>query len=108
MIVALDDAVRGANPELTPSIRYKILMYGLKGDYRNWVCALDITKKGPCLRFLYGNVLEDPQHRLRPGSTTMGTLDFKSIEEIDPVLVADYVKDAVAKHEDFKASKADK
>jgi hypothetical protein len=106
MIVALDDAVRGASPDLVPSIRYKILMYGLKGDYRNWVCAVDVTKKRPCLRFLYGTMLDDPQHRLRPGSTTMGTLDFKSIAEIDPALIADYVKEAVAKFEDFKASNA--
>jgi hypothetical protein len=38
---------------------YKTLMYALHSDFRTWVCAIDATKKGVCLRFLYGVVLDD-------------------------------------------------
>ena len=60
IVRALDRAIRDAGPELESAIKYKILMYGLHGDWRTWVCAVDATTKGVGLRFLYGVILDDP------------------------------------------------
>ncbi len=102
LVLRLDEAVRAAAPELAPRISYGILMYGIIGDYRNWVCAISATSKVVTLRFLWGNLLEDKAGLLRPGSTTIGNLDYASIEKIDVGVVEAYVREAVAKYDTFK------
>jgi hypothetical protein len=108
MVVALDTAVREAAPELKPDIRYNIFMYGLNGDYRAWVCAISPTTKVVCLRFLAGSTMSDPKHLLRPGTSTLSTIDFKTIEEIDAQMVGEYVREAVAIYPAFKAAASKK
>jgi hypothetical protein len=108
MVARLDEAVRAAAPALAPRISYGLLMYGLNGDYRNWVCAIGTTKKVVTLRFLWGNLLEDKAGLLRPGSTTIGNLDYAAMEQIDVTMVEMYVREAAEKYADFKASAAKK
>jgi hypothetical protein len=98
MVVELDRIVRAHAPALQADVRYKILMYGLEGDYRNWVCAVDLTKKGACLRFLFGTQLSDPARRLRPGTGVLATLDFGSLEAINEAEIAPYIEEAVARY----------
>ncbi len=104
LVLRLDEVVHAAAPELAPKISYGILLYGIKGDYRNWVCAINATSKVVTLRFLWGNMLEDKAGLLRPGSTTIGNLDYASIEKIDVGVVEAYVREAVAKYDVFKES----
>ena len=106
MVVRLDECVRAAATELAPKISYGILMYGLNRDYRNWVCAISATKKVVTLRFLWGTMLADENRLLRHGSTSMGNMDYASIDEIDEGVVDAYVREAVAKYEDYKVSTA--
>lgn len=108
MVTALDSAVRSAAPDLVPDIRYRILIYALNGDYRTWVCAISTTTKLVNLRFLAGSSMTDPLHLLRPGSSTLSNLDYKSLTEIDPKVVADYVREAVAIYPAFKAKSSEK
>ncbi len=108
IITLLDEVVRSAAPALAPRISYGILMYGLNGDYRNWVCAISATKKVVTLRFLWGNLLEDKAKLLRAGSTTIGNLDYASLEQVDVAVVEAYVREAVAKYDAFKANAAKK
>jgi hypothetical protein len=98
MIVELDRIVRAHGRALVPDVRYRILLYALNGDYRNWVCAVDATKKVACLRFLYGAKLTDPLQRLRPGTGPLSTLDFTAPAEIDEEAIAPYVVEAVARY----------
>jgi hypothetical protein len=98
LIRELDRIVRAHGPALVADIRYRILLYALEGDYRTWVCAVDATKKGACLRFLFGTQLSDPQQRLRAGSATLASLDFARLEEIDAAQIAPYVQEAVARY----------
>jgi len=104
LVVALDDAVRKANPDFDVAIKYRILMYALRGDWRTWVCAIDVTKKGACLRFLYGVLLDDPRGVLRAGSSVLKTWDFALGDVVDPAAVGAYVMEAVARHPEYKAN----
>ena len=106
VVSVLDGIVRRAEPGLAAKISYGILMYGLQGDYRNWVCAVSATRKVVTLRFLWGTMLEDSAKLLRYGSTTIGNLDYASAEAIDVAVVESYVREAVAKYDLFKASTA--
>lgn len=104
LVRELDRIVTTTSPDLVAAVKYRILMYALKGDYRAWVCAIDVTTKAVCLRFLYGALMDDPRGVLRPGTSSLQTIDFASPEEIEPGLVALYVAEAVARHDEFRAA----
>ncbi len=104
LVVALDEAVRTAHPDFDVAIKYRILMYALRGDWRHWVCAIDATTKGVCLRFLYGVLLDDPRGILRAGSSVLKTWDFGFDDRVDPAAVGAYVAEAVARYDEFKAN----
>ena len=103
LVRAMDRAVRDAAPELESAIKYKILMYGLHGDWRTWVCAVDATTKGVGLRFLYGVILDDPLSVLRAGTSVLKTWDVGFHGVIDAAAVGAYVAEAVAKYPTYKA-----
>ena len=104
LVVSLDAAVSAAQPDFDLAIKYGILMYALRGDFRIWVCAVSATKKGACLRFLYGVLLDDPRHVLRAGSSVLKTWDFALGDAIDPAAVGAYVQEAVARYPEYKAN----
>jgi hypothetical protein len=104
IVEALDRAVMAAGAEFEVAIKYRMLMYSLGGDYRHWVCAIGETTKIICLRFLYGTWLEDPQGLLRAGSSTLMTLDYTTLEDVDTALVTEYVREAVSKYAAFVAA----
>ncbi len=104
LAVALDEAVRTAHPGFDVAIKYKILMYSLRGDWRRWVCAIDARRTGVCLRFLYGVLLDDPRGVLRAGSSVLKTWDFGFDDVVDPAAVGAYVAEAVARYGEFRAN----
>ena len=104
LAVALDKAVRKAHRGFEVAIKYGILMYRFPGDSRIWVCAIDARKKGVALRFLYGVLLDDPRRVLRAGTSVLKTWDFSLDGAVDQAAVGAYVKEAVAKHDDYKAN----
>ncbi len=104
LVVALDDAVRGAHPGFDVAIKYGILMYALGADWRIWVCAIQATKKAVCLRFLYGVLLDDPRGVLRAGSSVLMTWDFGFDDVVDPAAVGAYVTEAAARYDEYKAN----
>jgi hypothetical protein len=79
-------------------------MYALDGDWRTWVCAIDASKKGVGLRFLYGVLLDDPRDVLRAGTSVLKTWDFGFDDVMDPVAVGAYVREAVARYGEYKAN----
>ena len=104
MVVALDKAVRKAYPDFDVAIKYNILMYALRSDWRTWVCAIDARKKSVGLRFLYGVLLDDPRRVLRAGSSILKTWDFAFDDVVDPTAVGAYVVEAVGRYNDYKAN----
>jgi len=86
------------------AIKYGLLMYALRGDWRTWVCAIGAGNSGVALRFLYGVLLEDPKRVLRAGSSVLMTWDFAFIDAIDPAAVGAYVLEAVARYDEYKAN----
>ena len=104
LVVALDEAIRKAHPGFDVAIKYRILMYALRRDWRTWVCAIDATKKGVGLRFLYGVLLDDPRHVLRAGSSVLKTWDFTLNDVVDSAAVGTYVEEAVARYDHYKAN----
>jgi hypothetical protein len=101
----LDRIIRATRPELETAIKYKILMFGLRGDFHTWVCAINSGRRHVSLNFLYGVMLEDALKVLRPGSSVLMSWDFDFDEEIEPAAVAAYVAEAVAKNQDYKANR---
>lgn len=101
----LDRIIRATEPKLGMAIKYKILMYGLRGDFHTWVCAINSGRRHVSLNFLYGVMLDDPRRVLRPGSSVLMSWDFDFYEEIEPAAVAAYVAEAAAKNEDYKANR---
>ena len=113
----LHEAVMASGTSFDAAVKYQMLSYAQGGDFRHWVCAVDVGRSGfksyqgaaPAkralhVRFLYGVLLDDPQDLLRAGSSILKTLDFASPEEVDGPLVTAFVKDAVARFDEFKAS----
>jgi len=90
LVRALDEAVRKAHPDFDVAVKYKMLMYALRGGWR-WVWAIAETKKTICLRFLYGVLLDDPLGVLRAGSSVLKTWDFAFDDVVDPAVVGAYV-----------------
>jgi len=82
-----------------------MLMYALRGDRGTWVCAIDAIRKGVCLRFLYGVLLDDPRGVLRAGSSVLKTWDFDFADVVDPAAVGAYVAEAVARNGEYKAKR---
>jgi hypothetical protein len=99
VVRALDAAVRNAEPRFDVAVKYRMLMYTLDAQWRNWVAAVGTSTRGVQLRFLQGVLLDDPLHVLRAGSSHLMTWDFAFGADIDATAVADYVRDALAKRD---------
>lgn len=82
-------------------------MYALGSDWRHWVCAIGTSSRHVNLRFLYGVLLDDPLHVLRPGSSVLMTWDFTPGETIDAEAVGSYVNKAVGRYPDYRANSAE-
>jgi hypothetical protein len=107
VIVALDGIIREAHPGFDVAIKYRILMYALHGDWRTWVCAIDASRKSVGLRFLYGVLLDDPLRMLRAGSSVLKTWDFAFDQVVDRAAVGAYVREAVARYDEYEANTAE-
>ena len=101
----LDRIIRATEPDLGIAIKYKILTYGLNGDFHTWVCAINSGRRRVSLNFLYGVMLDDPRKVLRAGSSVLMSWDFDFDEEIEPAAVGAYVAEAVAKNADYKTNR---
>jgi hypothetical protein len=104
LVVDLDEAIHAAQPDLEVAIKYGLLLYALRGDWRTWVCAIGAGTSGVALRFLYGVLLADPKHVLRAGSSVLMTWDFALIDAVDSAAVGSYVTEAVERYEEYKAN----
>lgn len=104
LVVTLDGVIREAHPGFDVAVKYRILMYALHGDWRTWVCAIDASRKGVGLRFLYGVLLDDPRHVLRAGSSVLKTWDFGFDRVVYRAAVRAYVREAVARYDEYKAN----
>lgn len=101
----LDRIIRATAPELDMAIKYKILMYGLAGDFRTWVCAINSGRRHVSVNFLYGVMLDDPRKVLRAGSSVLMSWDFDFDEEIEAAAVGPYVAEAVRRNPEYKANR---
>ncbi len=104
LVTDIHRTILAARPDLDSRISYRMLSYGLGGDLRNWVCAIDARPKGVSLRFLHGGDLRAAAGRLRRGSTTMGTIDYVDESSFDPAFVTALVQEATERQPEFKAA----
>ncbi|GAA3042642.1 hypothetical protein Aglo01_62670 [Actinokineospora globicatena] len=102
-VLALHEAVV-AVAELDVAVKYGLLMYTVDGGWKHWVTGINITRKGACLRFLWGVLLDDPLGVLRAGTATLMTWDIPIGAEVDAAQVGAYVREAVAKRDHFVAN----
>lgn len=101
----LDRVIRSTHPEFDVAIKYKILMYSLRGDFGTWVCAINAGRRQVALNFLYGVMLDDARHVLRAGSSVLMSWDIGFDEQVDAAAVSAYVAEAVARNGEYKANR---
>lgn len=106
LAAALDEAIRSVRPDFDVAVKYRLLMYALAGDWRHWVCAIDAQPRRVSLRFLYGTMLADPRHVLRPGSSVLATWDFAPTDTADREAIRAYVAEAAERYPEFRANDA--
>jgi Uncharacterized conserved protein len=101
----LDRIIRATEPDLGMAIKYKILMYGLRGDFRTWVCAINSGRRHVSVNFLYGVMLDDPRKVLRAGSSVLMSWDFAFDDEVEAAALGPYVAEAVRRNPEYKANR---
>ena len=106
LVEAIAGEIEQSAPELVSRISYKMLTYVRGNDLRNWVVAVGTTKKGVQVRFLFGKYMDDPRNLLRHGTSTLSSIDYRSIEDFKPGIVAEYAAHAARRHQEFKARHA--
>ena len=101
----LDRIIRATEPTLEAAVKYKILMYGLRGDFRTWVCAINSGRRHVSVNFLYGVMLDDPRKVLRAGSSVLMSWDFAFDEQVEAAALGPYVAEAVRRNPEYKANR---
>lgn len=101
----LDRTIRKAHPGFDAAIKYKILMYGLEGDFHTWVCAINSGRRRVSLNFLYGVMLDDARRVLRGGTSVLMSWDFDFDEAVDAAAVGAYVAEAALRKGDYMANR---
>jgi len=101
----LNRIIMRTQPAFDVAIKYRILMYALKGDFHTFVCAINSGRRRVALNFLYGVMLDDPGKVLRAGTSVLMSWDFEFDEEVDEAAVRSYVAEAVRKNGDYKANR---
>jgi len=95
---ALVAAIDAAGIDFDCAIKYRLLLYTFDTRWHDWVVAVGVTSKVVNLRFLFRDRITDSAGLLRAGSTTAGTIDYRSVGEVDAAMVTAYVKEAAARH----------
>jgi hypothetical protein len=101
----LDRIIRRTDPGFDAAIKYKILMYGLDGDFHTWVCAINAGRKRVSLNFLYGVMLDDPRKVLRGGTSVLMSWDFDFDAAVDAAGVSAYVAEAAKRKGEYMANR---
>ena len=96
MIITLDRAILKGAPDVDAAIKWRQYMYSFDAKWMAPLCTIDTTKKGIALRFMSGDMMEDPLGVLRFGDSTMGTWDIPFDSKIKAADITRYVKAAVA------------
>ena len=109
LVRELDRLVTSAGPALEVAVKYRMLVYTLDRRYHAWVVAIDAhPRNAVALRFLFGALLDAPPGLLRPGSSSLSTLDIASLDDVDAELVARLVAEATTRHEELQAGWAER
>ena len=96
LIRALDEAIRAAGGELEARYAYRMLLYSPPGWPRSrWLCGISTSTKRVHLRFLSGTSLPDPKGLLRGGTSTLMSIDYESLDDLDAATATDYVRAAI-------------
>jgi hypothetical protein len=97
LIRALDAAIMAAGGDLEPRYAYRMLLYSPPGWPRSrWLCGISTSTQRVHLRFLDGTSMPDPKGILRGGTSTLMSIDYASLDEIDAAIATDYVRAALA------------
>lgn len=101
----IDAAIHAAGLNLSRAVKWGQLTYARDGDFHHWICAVRLTKNYVGLTFHFGGLLDDPAGVLIAGSSKfMRKLEYRAPEEVDPRVIADFVVQAAAKLDYFKAN----
>jgi hypothetical protein len=85
-------------------IRWKQLTFALDGDFDHWVCAVAAGTKRVHLSFHFGSMLADSTGVFAPSDAKfVRRIGYASVEDIDGLVIADLVGQAVGILPAFRA-----
>lgn len=104
IVERIDAAIRSPGLELDRAVKWGQLTYAQDGDFHHWICAVRITRHFVGLSFHFGGLLNDPAGILiAGGSKFLRKIEYRRAEEVDPNVIRDFVAQAIAKLDDFRA-----
>lgn len=103
IVAKLSQTILKSNNKLSEDIKWKKLTFGFDNDFYHWICQINCTKKSVVLYFHFGRLLEDKYNVLIIGqSKFLRKIEFKSLKDIDEIIINDYLSQAINKLDYFK------
>ena len=106
LVIALDEAIHAAQPELDVAAKYKMLMYALRGDWRHWGLRDRRDEQERLPARLIRRPARRPARHPDAGSSVLKTWDFGFDDPVDRAAVGAYVSEAVARYAECKTNTA--
>jgi hypothetical protein len=102
----LVDAIERSGISLDRAIKWRRLTFAVDGDFRHWICGIDVTRRGVVLQLHFGSLLRDPEGQLTASeSRFLRTMTFRTADSVDADAdaVAGFVRAAVERLPFFRA-----
>ena len=105
IVTCLVEVIDHSPVKLDAAIKWRQLTFALQGDFHHWICAISVTKKSVGLVFHYGGLLSDTGGIFRSGeSKFLRKIEYHTIADVDSAVVLDFIRQALEKHQYFKAN----
>jgi len=87
------------------AIKWQQLTFTLNNDFHHWICAIRINKNNITLNFHFGSYLNDNLNLLiAQKSNFLRQLKFNGLSDLKQEIIIDFVRQAVNKLPEFKAT----
>lgn len=87
------------------AMKWGKITFAKNGDFHHWICAIGVTKNCVTLYFHFGGLLEDPQRRLKSGTSKfLRKLEFRQLSDIHDDVIIRFIEQAFKKLDYFKTN----
>jgi hypothetical protein len=90
-----------AEPRMEEAIKWNRITFTVHGDWRDWICGIETTKKQVNVVFHKGALLNDRSGVLQGAGKQTRQIGFASLAEIESNALIDLIREAVTKQTDM-------